>query len=337
MKTVPLSGLVLPVMMSISVVLPAPFGPIKQRSSPLSRINVRSVMALKPSKLTLTLSTTRTACRLPTTAARRSGSTKRGRTDQRLPLLSPGLGSGPALGSSRDRASRNYSRQMIPTLALPLQATESARNAVREKERDCDEQQAEHVQPGVGHGGGEEATQPIDDEGAQNRPEQRGTPADRHPNPHLDRVSRLHLARIDDADLWHVQRPRQPAQDRAQRPSEELVASWVEADEHGATLGVANRTQHAPRLGGHDVATEQVGEEQRQRRQDVQHDLRRGLMQIVAVDRFEVGQPVVATEAGLVSEEQQHQGIGQRLSDDRKVDAADAGSEREVAERESEQ
>src|SRR6478752_3881351 len=96
MKTVPLSGLVLPVMMSISVVLPAPFGPIKQRSSPLSRINVRSVMALKPSKLTLTLSTTRTACRLPTTAARRSGSTKRGRTDQRLPLLSPGLGSGSA-------------------------------------------------------------------------------------------------------------------------------------------------------------------------------------------------------------------------------------------------
>jgi hypothetical protein len=35
-NTVPLSGRVLPVMMSIIVVLPAPLGPMMQRSSPAS-------------------------------------------------------------------------------------------------------------------------------------------------------------------------------------------------------------------------------------------------------------------------------------------------------------
>ncbi len=55
--TFPVSGRVLPVMMSISVVLPAPFGPMMHRSSPASRVSVRSLRARKPSKLTVTCST----------------------------------------------------------------------------------------------------------------------------------------------------------------------------------------------------------------------------------------------------------------------------------------
>src|SRR6185369_7590226 len=116
MNTVPLSGLVLPVMMSINVVLPAPFGPIKHRSSPLSRIRVRSVIALKPSKLTLTLSTTNTACRVPTTAARRSGSTNRGRTDQRLPLFSFDF----ALGSARTSGEGGASDEALGSTGTEL-------------------------------------------------------------------------------------------------------------------------------------------------------------------------------------------------------------------------
>ncbi len=54
--TEPVSGRVLPVMMSIMVVLPAPFGPMMQRNSPSSMVRLRLLMALKPSKLTLTSS-----------------------------------------------------------------------------------------------------------------------------------------------------------------------------------------------------------------------------------------------------------------------------------------
>ena len=49
----PSSGRVLPVITSIIVVLPAPFGPITQRSSPGSMVSERLFRALKPSKLTV--------------------------------------------------------------------------------------------------------------------------------------------------------------------------------------------------------------------------------------------------------------------------------------------
>ena len=42
----------MPVITSIIVVLPAPLGPITQRSSPASTTRLRSFSALKPSKLT---------------------------------------------------------------------------------------------------------------------------------------------------------------------------------------------------------------------------------------------------------------------------------------------
>ena len=51
-NAVPVSGRVLPVITSIIVVLPAPFGPMTQRSSPLSISSDSALSALKPSKLT---------------------------------------------------------------------------------------------------------------------------------------------------------------------------------------------------------------------------------------------------------------------------------------------
>ncbi len=53
-STSPLSGRVLPVMMSIIVVLPAPLGPMMARISPGASSSDRSLMARKPSKVTLT-------------------------------------------------------------------------------------------------------------------------------------------------------------------------------------------------------------------------------------------------------------------------------------------
>ena len=52
-KALPASGRVLPVMQSIIVVLPAPLGPMMQRSSPTSTVSDRALSARKPSKLTV--------------------------------------------------------------------------------------------------------------------------------------------------------------------------------------------------------------------------------------------------------------------------------------------
>ena len=52
--TLPVSGRVLPVMTSIIVVLPAPFGPITARISPGSITSDSSLSARNPSKVTLT-------------------------------------------------------------------------------------------------------------------------------------------------------------------------------------------------------------------------------------------------------------------------------------------
>ena len=49
----PASGRVLPVITSIIVVLPAPLGPMMQRSSPASTDSVSALSARKPSKLTV--------------------------------------------------------------------------------------------------------------------------------------------------------------------------------------------------------------------------------------------------------------------------------------------
>jgi hypothetical protein len=51
---------------------------------------------------------------------------------------------------------------------------------------------------------------------------------------------------------------------------------------------------------------------------------------------LEVGQAVIAAEAHLVAEEGKQQRIGQRLGDDRQVDAGDAAAESEPAEHEGE-
>ena len=52
-QALPWLGRVLPVITSISVVLPAPLGPMMQRNSPTPMYRFKSFSALKPSKLTL--------------------------------------------------------------------------------------------------------------------------------------------------------------------------------------------------------------------------------------------------------------------------------------------
>ena len=57
-------------------------------------------------------------------------------------------------------------------------------------------------------------------------------------------------------------------------------------------------------------------------------------LHVEAQDILEVGQAVVAAEPEIVAEEAEHQREGQRLGDDRQIDAGDAAAEREPAEHE---
>ncbi|MNJ60643.1 hypothetical protein D3C77_563910 [compost metagenome] len=59
-QALPVVGRVFPVMTSISVVLPAPLGPMMQRNSPTPMYRFKALRALKPSKLTLMSSRVRT-------------------------------------------------------------------------------------------------------------------------------------------------------------------------------------------------------------------------------------------------------------------------------------
>ena len=70
---------------------------------------------------------------------------------------------------------------------------------------------------------------------------------------------------------------------------------------------------------------------------DEQRRPRARRLHVEAEDVLEVGEAVVAAEAEIVAEEAEHQRKGQRLGDDREIDAGDAAAEREPAEHEGEQ
>ena len=111
----------------------------------------------------------------------------------------------------------------------------------------------------------------------------------------------------------------------------------VVAGKHGARFGVADRRQHPTELGRDDVAAGEQRQQQKQAGRGHQRDLGTGLGQRKAEDALEIGETVVAAETGVVAEKQQHEGKGQRLGDDREIDALDARTEREPAEHERQQ
>ncbi|KAG1250815.1 hypothetical protein G6F65_018588 [Rhizopus arrhizus] len=96
-------------------------------------------------------------------------------------------------------------------------------------------------------------------------------------------------------------------------------------------FGVAYGGQHAAQLGLRDHARHDQGACQRRQRDPVQRGARAGRRDVEAQDALEVGKAVVAAEARVVAEEQQHGGERQRLRDDREVHALDARAEGEVA------
>ena len=94
-----------------------------------------------------------------------------------------------------------------------------------------DEQRAEREQPDLGQRAGEPALGAVDDDRAERRADQRAAPADRDPDHDLDRVGRRELARVDDADLRHVERAGDAASTAETVEDEELVVLDAVAEE----------------------------------------------------------------------------------------------------------
>ena len=152
-KTSPSSGRVLPVTTSIIVVLPAPFGPMMARISPVSTTSDRSFSALKPSKRDGdAVEVEERAWRssswpTPPPAVRRS--TRAGP----VPRLRERASAAPdrrrarlLAGDARRRPAREPGLASVPTMPL------------RQEQRDGDEQAAEREQPESGSSAGEPAS-----------------------------------------------------------------------------------------------------------------------------------------------------------------------------------
>ena len=106
------------------------------------------------------------------------------------------------------------------------------------------------------------------------------------------------------------------------------------AAEHHAAFGVADRGEHPAELRGHDEARQQERAEQRDAGGHEERHARPRRGDGIAQDALEIGESIVAAEARVVAEEQQHERVGERLRDDREIDALDPRAECEVAEHE---
>ncbi len=122
------------------------------------------------------------------------------------------------------------------------------------------------------------------------------------------------------------------AQQRRQCPGEKFVVAGIVAGKHRARLGVANRREHPAKLGSDDVAAQQQGQDQNQPGNRKQRHASAGMSQGKSHDPFEVGKAVIAAKSRVVTKKQQHERKGQRLGDDREIDAFDARAKGKPAE-----
>ena len=214
----------------------------------------------------------------------------------------------------------------------------AADDAARQQQGHADEQAAEHVEPiRRQRRRGEIGLCVIDQNRAERRAGEGAAAADRHPDHGFDRIARRELARIDDADLRHVERAGNTGHTGRQCEHEQLVGFDTIAEKARARLGVADRDQHLAEPRGDDGTADHKAEDHREAR-DREQGGARGLGLDVEADYvLEIGKSVIAAEAEIVAEKAEHQRVGQRLRDDRQIDPGDAAAKGKPAEHEGEQ
>ena len=184
--TRPRCGRVLPLMTSISVVLPAPFGSDQKAQLATLRAKLRSSSTRTPSKLMLTLCTSQQAHAATST----------------LPQV-------------RARAQR---RRRAAERRRAVKSTASPPTRPRGKSRTVATNSA--PMPYCQTSGNDSLTAvcaALTTIAPSDRADQRAASADRNPDDHLDAQDDAQRVGIDDADLRHEQRAAQPSQCRRQR------------------------------------------------------------------------------------------------------------------------
>ena len=139
------------------------------------------------------------------------------------------------------------------------------------------------------------------------------------------------LARIDDADLRHVEGAGDAGHAGGDDEGEELYPLDAVAEEAGAALRVAHGDEHLAVFGADDRRRDEDGERQRQRRGCEKRGARFRRLHRIAEDVLEVGEPVIAAETHVVAEEGEQQRVSERLRDDGEIDAGHAASGRRTS------
>src|SRR5215475_7944854 len=304
-STSPLCGRVLPVTTSIMVVLPAPLGPMMARISPGSIVNDSSLSARKPSN------ETETPSRYKSAEVSRACIAVSLRQCRRAGRLGVGI-------------------RHFRFAAVPQQMPDGTDDTARQQQGHADEQAAEHKQPIGGEcAGGEIRLAVVDNHGAEDRTRQRAAPSNRDPDHLLDGVGGCEFARIDEAHLGHVKRAGEARDAGGQREHEKLVRLNLVAEKAGTRFGIADRDQYFAEFRRNDRMAHCERRSEERAGDAKQRVAGTGGLDVEAEYVLEVGEAVIAAKAKIVAEEAEHQREGERLGDDRQIDAGNAAAERE--------
>src|SRR5579862_9418056 len=212
---------------------------------------------------------------------------------------------------------------------------QGADDAARQEQRHGDEQTTKYEQPiGREDSGGEVGFGVVDQNRAERRANQCAAAADGDPDHRLDRIAGLEFARIDDAHLRHVQRAGDAGHARGQSEYEELVGFDAVTEKPRPRFGVPDGDQHLAELRRNDAAADQEADNEREAGNGEQRIARGFRAHIESEDILEVRQPVVAAEPEIIAKKSELKRIGERLGDDRQIDAGDAASKSKPAEHE---
>ena len=133
-------------------------------------------------------------------------------------------------------------------------------------------------------------------------------------------------------DLRHVERSGEPRDAGREREGEELEGFDPIAEEPRPALGIADRRHHRSEPRPRDEEANDETSRQREAGCREERRARAAGLQVEAENVLEIGQTVIAAEAHVVAKEREHEREGQRLGDDREIDAADPRAKREEPE-----
>src|SRR5215813_6410880 len=240
-STWPRLGSSWPVSILKKVLLPAPLGPIRQRSSPSSSVKLTSRTARTPPKCMLRSRVCSSGAIIPT------------------PPL-PALAASPSAGHETE----------IMTAPVAERRHQPLRHQQHEGNQDQPEDQrriGEDLRPPVRSAARlvrtERSAQPLDADATDHRTNQRATATDQHPDDDLRRLRKTEDGRADEIAPIGEQAAGEAGQRAADRECRELVGARIITQKFGAALVLADADNDAAEPAREQQPQAEIGDEQR--------------------------------------------------------------------------